>query len=90
MSKHLPCLIDLLLLQLKDDLEQVSHGDDHRAGRLLRLDAEEPVAVFGGAVDVAEGPRVTHVLRDEADLVDGVVVQAILEWDGQIIRREPK
>ena len=51
----------------------------HRSGRLLGLDAEEPVAVLRRPVDVAEGPAVGHVLGDEADLVHRVVVQAILK-----------
>ena len=72
-------LVDLLLLQLEDNLEEVAHGHDHLAGGLLRLDAEEAVAVLGAAVDVAEGAVVRHVLGDEADLVDWVVVETVLQ-----------
>ena len=72
-------LVHLLLLELEDDLEEVPHGDDDRARRLLRLDAEESVAVLRRPVDVAERPVVRHVLRDEADLVHRMVVQAVLK-----------
>ena len=37
-----------------------------------------PMAVIWRAVDVAESPDVGHVLGDEADLVDRMVVQTIL------------
>ena len=47
--------------------------------RLLRLDPEEPVAVFRRPVDVAERPAVRQVLGDEADLVHRMVIQTILE-----------
>ena len=72
------CLVNLLLLHLKHDLEEVPHGHHHLARRLLGLDPEEPVAVLWTPVDVTERPVVGHVLRDEADLVYGVMVKTVL------------
>jgi hypothetical protein len=37
------------------------------------------VSVLRRPVDVAERPVVCHVLGDEADFVDGVVIQAVLQ-----------
>ena len=74
------CLVDLLLLQLKDNLEEIPHGDDNLPRGLLRLDPKEAMAVLRTAVDVTEGAVVRHVLRDEADLVHRVMVEAILIW----------
>lgn len=60
-------------------LEQIAHGNHHLTGRLLALDAEELVARVWGAKDVTKGPSVCHVLSHEGNLVDRVVVEAILE-----------
>ena len=73
------CLVDLFLFQLENNLEEVSHGNDHLPGGLLRLDPEETVAILGTAVDVTKCTVVRHVLGNEADLVHRVVVQAILK-----------
>ena len=40
----------------------------------------KPVPVLRRPVDVAERAVVRHVLRDEADLVHGVVVEAVLQY----------
>ena len=81
------CLVDLLLLQLKDNLEEIPHGDDNLPRGLLRLDPKEAMAVLRTAVDVTEGAVVRHVLRDEADLVHRVMVEAILIWKNVKIHR---
>jgi hypothetical protein len=49
------------------------------AGGPGRLDGEELVAAVLVAEDVAERAAVRQVLHDEADLVHGVLEQAILE-----------
>ena len=72
------CLVDLLLFQLKNNLEEVSHGNHHLPSGLLRLDPEEAVTILGTAVDVTKCTVVRHVLGNEADLVHRVMVQAIL------------
>ena len=71
-------LVDLLLFQLEDNLEEVSHGNYHLPGSLLCLDPKETVTILGTAVDVTKCTVVRHVLGNKADLVDRVVVQAIL------------
>lgn len=73
LARHL----DLLLLELEDHLEEVAHRQHHLAGRLVRLDAEEPMAAVRRPKDVAERPRIGHVLGNERDLVDGMVVQRV-------------
>ena len=81
------CLVDLLLFQLEDNLEEVSHSNYHLPGSLLRLDPKEAVAILGTAVDVTKCTVVRHVLGDEADLVHRVVVEAILQpvYNGNFI-----
>ena len=59
-------------------MEEVPHGDHHLPRRLLGLDPKEPVAIFRAAVDVAECSVVGHILCYKADLVDGVMVEAVL------------
>ena len=76
-------LVDLLLFQLEDNLEEVSHGNHHLPGGLLSLDPKETVTILWTAVDVTKCTVVRHVLGNKADLVHRVVVQAILQPDIQ-------
>ena len=46
----------------------------------IRITITKPVPVLRRPVDVAERAVVRHVLRDEADLVHGVVVEAVLQY----------
>ena len=71
-------LVNLFLFQFEDNLEEVSHGNDHLPRSLLCLDPEEPMTILRTAVDVTKCSVVRHVLGNKADLVDRVVVQAIL------------
>jgi len=73
LARHL----DLLLLQFEDHLEEIAHGQHHLAGRLVRLDAEEPMATIRRSEDIAEGPRIRHILRNEGYLVHRMMVQRV-------------
>ena len=55
----------------------------HLRRRLLRLDPEKAMTVLRRAVNVSEGSAVGQILSDEADLVDRMVVEAILEIQNQ-------
>lgn len=73
LARHL----NLLLLQLEDHLEEIAHGQHHLAGRLVRLDAEEPMPAVRRPKDVAKGPRIRHILGNEGDLVHRMMVQGV-------------
>ena len=64
----------------KNNLEQLPHGRNDLRGGLLRLYPEEPVPSLGRSEHVPEGAPVRAVLGDEADLVHGVVVHAVLKF----------
>ena len=79
--------INLLLLHLKDDLEQVPHGHDHLARRLLSLDPEEPVSILRRAVHVTKCSVVRHVLSYETDFVNWMMIKTILIIEIKVLYR---